>query len=86
MSIGRNYRLELDKKLREINKLRETTMSYKILDEDRHLLRHSQKKSQSKIKKSQKINSTADCKSPGVVPLSVKLSTYYQYMDNNHYL
>lgn len=81
MSIGRNYRLELDKKLREINKLRETTMSYKVLDEDRHLLRHPQQKSQSKIKKSHKTISTADRNSPGVVPLSVNL---LKYMDNNN--
>lgn len=82
MSIGRNYRLELDKKLREINKSRETTMSYKILDEDRHLLRHPNQKSQSKIKKSHKTNSTTDCKNSGLVPLSVKLLTYYHYIDN----
>eukprot|EP00102_Acyrthosiphon_pisum_P024335 XP_016661545.1 PREDICTED: dynein heavy chain 3, axonemal-like [Acyrthosiphon pisum] len=78
MSIGRNYRLRLDKKLREINKLNETTMSIKILDEDRHLLHCPRQKSKSKIKKPHKTNTTTpDYKFPGVVPLADVLSGKY---------
>lgn len=72
MSIGRNYRLGLDKKLREINKLNETTMSIKILDEDRHLLHFPRQNSKSKIKKTHTTNTTtADYICPGVVTLAV---------------
>jgi len=84
MSIGRNYRLGLDKKLREINKLNETTMSIKILDEDHHLIHCPRQKSKSKIKKPHKTNTTtADYKCPGVVPLAVNkinvpITTYSQ--------
>jgi len=77
MSIGRNYRLELDKILRENNKLRETTMSYKILDEDRHLLHRPCQKTKSKIKKPHKMNTTTDYKCPGVVPLAVNQLMHY---------
>jgi len=81
MSIGRNYRLELDKKLREINKSHETTMSYKVLDEDRHLIQRPRQKCQSKIKRPYTKNTTTDY--PGVVPLAVnQLCT----MDNDYIL
>jgi dynein heavy chain, axonemal len=70
MSIGRNYRLTLDKKLREINELRETTISYKILDEDSHLLKYCLRQ-KSESKKPLKTNITNDNKCAGVVPLVV---------------
>jgi len=70
MSIGRNYRLKLDKKLREINKLRETTISNKILGEDHHLLKYRPcQKNESK--KPFKTDTTNDHQYTGVVPLAV---------------
>ncbi|XP_060849585.1 uncharacterized protein LOC132928738 [Rhopalosiphum padi] len=76
MSIGRNYRLTLDKKLREINELRETTKSYKILDEDSHLLKYCLRQ-KSESKNPLKTNITNDYKCAGVVPLVDLLSGKY---------
>lgn len=80
MSIGRNYRLELEKTLRKINKSRETTMSCKILDEDRHLLNRPRQKSESE---SHKTKITNDYQCTGVVPLAVNkymyIIMYYTY-------
>jgi len=78
MSIGRNYRLALEKTLRKINKSRETTMSCKILDEDRHLLNRPRQKVESEP---QKTNTTNDYKCTGVVPLAV--NQYIIYINNN---
>ncbi|XP_025198734.1 LOW QUALITY PROTEIN: dynein heavy chain 3, axonemal-like [Melanaphis sacchari] len=76
MSIGRNYRLKLDKKLREINELQETTISNKILDEDRHLLKYCLRKT-NESKKPLKTNTTNDYKCTGIVPLADLLSGKY---------
>lgn len=70
MSIGRNYRLDLEKRLRKINKSREKTLNLKILDEQSHLIKPpimiKSKKSKLKDKPDTQIY-----KSPGVVPLMV---------------
>lgn len=68
MSIGRNYRLTLEKTLRKINKTRETTISCKILDEDRHLLNRPHQKGEFEP---HKMKTTNDYKCTGVVPLAV---------------
>jgi len=86
MSIGRNYRLALEKTLREINKSREMTMSCKILDEDRHLLNRPRQKGESEPYKTK---STNDYKCTGVVPLAVN-QYLYMYINiiiihNEHY-
>lgn len=80
MSIGRNYRLELEKRLRKINQTRENTLSLKILDEHGHLLkppislcskkRKSNDEFNIKIKKNNK-------SSDGVVPLVVNKILYF---------
>ncbi|VVC42221.1 Dynein heavy chain, coiled coil stalk,P-loop containing nucleoside triphosphate hydrolase,Dynein heavy [Cinara cedri] len=78
MSIGRNYRLELEKRLRTINKSRENTLSIKILDEHRHLIKSptilSRKKCKPKTKPNMNIGNN---KSAGVVPLADLLSGKY---------
>jgi len=78
MSIGRNYRLALEKTLRKINKSREMTISCKILDEDRHLLNRPRQKVESEPHKT---NTTNDYKCTGVVPLAVN-----QYIIQNIYI
>lgn len=72
VSIGRNYRLKLEKKLRKINRSRENPLSLKILDEHCHLIKppvsRVTKNSKSKLKPDMKIKEN---KSSGVVPLAV---------------
>lgn len=74
MSIGRNYRLELEKRLRTINQTRENTLSLKILDEHGHIIKPPVSMCRKKRKsngesniKSKKNNKSSD----GVVPLVV---------------
>lgn len=73
MSIGRNYRLELEKLLRKVNQSRENTLSSKILDEHCHLIKRpdiSNIKCKTKVISNTK---TKTYKSSGVVPLIVWL-------------
>lgn len=83
MSIGRNYRLELEKLLRKINRSREHRLSLKILDEQHHLIRplgvvdakiHEPNADKPKMKT--KINRTSTA---GVVPLMVSHNFYEIY-------
>lgn len=80
MSIGRNYRLDLEKRLREINKSRENTLNLKILDDHSHLIKPSistkRKKSKSKNKPDVQIDN-----SPGVVPLMVNHIYYCHFIN-----
>lgn len=72
-SIGRNYRLELEKRLRKINQSREKTSSLKIMDEHGHLMKTPvlsiKKKCGSTNKPSAKVDKNKS--SAGVVPLMV---------------
>lgn len=73
MAIGRNYRLELENRLRTINQSRENTLSLKILDEHSHLIKPPTTLSK-KICKSSKDKHKMNLennKSSGVVPLAV---------------
>lgn len=80
MSIGRNYRLELEKRLRNINKSRENTLSLKILDEQCHLIKPPISFNTDKRKNKKSDVKTKNVKTPaasaGVVPLMVNLSTF----------
>lgn len=85
MSIGRNYRLELEKRLREINRSREHTLSLKILDEQHHLIRPPgavnakiRKLNADKPEMKTKINQTSTA---GVVPLMVSHNLYDLYYE-----
>jgi len=89
MSIGRNYRLALEKTLRKVNQAREMTMSCKILDEDRHLLNRPLQKGEFE---SHKTKTTNDYKCSGVVPLAVNQYIYIviiiiiiMIISNKHY-
>jgi len=76
MSIGRNYRLELEKRLRDINRAREHTLSLKILDEQSHLMRPTAladiKKRKLKGDEYGVKNVHKRTSPPGVVPLRVR--------------
>jgi dynein heavy chain len=73
MSIGRNYRLELQKRLRSINQLRENKLSLKILDEQYHLMKTPIVVKTKKYKKEDKsVGKTKINTSPRVVDLRVK--------------
>lgn len=74
MSIGRNYRLELEKRLRKINQTRENTLSLKILDEYGHIIKPPVSLSTKKRKLNDKSNIKSknnNKSSDGVVPLVV---------------
>lgn len=74
MSIGRNYRLELEKRLRKINQTRENTLSMKILDEHGHIIKPPISLSAKKRKLNDKVNTknkNNNKSSDGVVPLVV---------------
>lgn len=74
MSIGRNYRLELEKRLRKVNQSREKTKSLKILDDHRHLIKPPINSMNNKNKKKDEIDTKSKSKkSSGVVPLMVKI-------------
>lgn len=70
MSIGRNYRLDLEKCLRKINKSREKTLNLKILDDHSHMIKSTISTKSKKCKLKDKLDVQID-NSPGVVPLMV---------------
>lgn len=71
MSIGRNYRLGLEKRLREINHTREKSASWKILDEHGHLINNPNSHKSKKMKFDKPDVKIENNKSSGVVPLAV---------------
>lgn len=83
MSIGRNYRLELEKRLRAINRARELTLSLKILDEQSHLIRPPVladiKKRKLKGDEHGVKNMHKRMSPPGVVPLRVRSFVHRLY-------
>lgn len=73
MSIGRNYRLELQKRLRSINQSRENKLSLKILDEQCHLMKSPTVIKTKRYKKEDKfVEKTKSNTSPRVVDLMVE--------------
>lgn len=76
MSIGRNYRLELEKRLRKINQSRENTLSLKILDDHSHLIKNPNSHRSKKMKYDLSMKKTENNISSGVVPLVVNNFTF----------
>lgn len=72
MSIGRNYRLELENHLRSINQIWENTLNLNILDEHSHLIKLPTilQRKKCKPKDKPKVN-IQNNKSITVVPLAV---------------
>lgn len=76
MCIGRNYRIELEKRLHEINILRESNLSSKIKPA---VLINSEKL---KLKDESDINTKNNSKSSGFVTLGVNLATNISFIIN----
>lgn len=77
MSIGRNYRLELEKHLRKINQSREQTISLKILDDHSQLINNPNSYKSKRMKYDMSAKKVENNISSGVVPLVVNKITYY---------
>lgn len=57
MAIGRNYRIEFERRIRNLNQSRERTLSSKIQDEHEHLIKPLQENKKRKCKDESKVKS-----------------------------
>lgn len=73
MAIGRNYRVEFERRIRSLNQSRERTLSSKIQDEHEHLIKPLQESKKRKSKNEPKVKPKKHPRSGAddLVPLGV---------------